>query len=362
MKNYLNFSHNGNGTLDFQILKKRVNDYLASNPKSHQTVVARALLFVAIHVSLYSFSLFQVQSNTLYFMCYILMGLNIVFLFLNMVHEAVHENIFKSKKANQRLLYFFDLFGANSYIWKNRHNLLHHNYTNVKGWDSDIEQAVLFKIFPHESNKPIHSFQHYYFVLFYPLYIFNWIFIRDFKDYFSKKQVIRNSIEIPKLEYLKFIVFKLGFLFLTFILPWMLGLALWKAALAVFVMLFVASIFSLLVLLTPHVNTLNQFPLPNNEKQLPYSWLAHQLNVTNDVKLNNWFTRNIMGNFNFHVFHHLFPKISYIHATEVTKIIKEFCTEYGYRYAAHSLSSALKLHYQLLKNNGQCVAIMEEEL
>jgi hypothetical protein len=50
-----------------------------------------------------------------------------------------------------------------------------------------------------------------------------------------------------------------------------------------------ASIFALFVLLPLHPLPDNAFPKLNKENGLPFSWLRHQLEVTNDLKENNWF-------------------------------------------------------------------------
>jgi linoleoyl-CoA desaturase len=59
----------------------------------------------------------------------------------------------KQKKANSLLLYLLDLLGANSYIWKIKHIKLHHSFPNVAGWDSDMQQHGLIKLFPSDKDK-----------------------------------------------------------------------------------------------------------------------------------------------------------------------------------------------------------------
>lgn len=350
----------------FKRLTQQVNQMLSKLPgKSRLLLLAkvRALLFPGLFIFFYTMALIECQSIPLFFSCYILMGLTIVLIFLNLIHELVHESIFKSKKVNGSLLYFFDLIGANSYIWKKRHAILHHGFPNVSGWDSDIEQASLFKIFPHETEQKIHRHQHRYFVIFYPMYLINWVFVRDFKDFFNKKQIIRKVCTIPLIEYLKLFFFKFIFVFYLVFVPTVFFQVAWlHSVLAMMAMLICAGIFALIILLTPHVNTTNKFPQYDNSGTLPDSWLLHQLLTTNDVSSNNWFTRNLMGNFNYHIAHHLFPRLPGVFAPYITNTIRQFAADNNLPYRTYSLKYALWSHYNLIRKNAIGIEILDDDM
>ncbi|WP_161622663.1 fatty acid desaturase family protein [Cesiribacter andamanensis] len=273
----------------------------------------------------------------------------------------MHNTLFRPTNLNAAFLYLFDLIGANSYIWKRRHLHLHHNFPNVAGWDSDIEQASLFRIFPHDPHRSIHRHQPRLLFLLYPFYLANWLLVRDFKDFFSKQQVIRKITRIPLPEYAKLFFFK-G-LFLTYILgvPFMLGVPLLLAIGAFLLLLLTANAFALFVLLTPHTNTQNAFPLPDARHTLPQSWLLHQFSTTNDVSGSNWWYRHVMANFNCHLAHHLFPRIPYVYAPEVTQVIREFARQHQLPYRTYPLLQALRFHYQLICQNAVGAADFLEE-
>ena len=95
------------------------------------------------------------------------------------------NTLFKNKRINNWYVHFFDLLGANSYIWKIRHIRLHHNYPNVMGWDSDFEQSEMARVFPHGHYSKMHKYQHIYLPFLYPFFLLNWLLIRDFKDFFN---------------------------------------------------------------------------------------------------------------------------------------------------------------------------------
>lgn len=239
---------------------------------------------------------------------------------------------------------------------------MHHNFPNIAGWDTDIQQAGIIKIYPQEPVKGLQKYQHYYFVFLYPFYLINWIFIRDFKDFFSKNQLIRKAVRIPAIEYFKLFAFKLVYFIYILAIPVLLGLPLLHAVLALFCMLILSGIFALTSLLTPHANVENEFPVPDETQKIQNGWFFHQLSTTNDLTVNNWLSRNLMGNFNFHLAHHLFPNISCVYAPEVTRVIRDYAIEHHLRYRSYPFFTALKYHYLLLKQNAARFDIFEEDM
>lgn len=256
---------------------------------------------------------------------------------------------------------FFDLMGANSFIWKKRHQLMHHNYPNIKGWDSDIEQSNMFKIFPDEPSTWFHKKQHRLVFLFYPFYLLNWLLVRDFRDFFSKNRIIKKTISIPKIEYVKLFVFKGIYFFYMWVVPVMwFHVPVVSILLGFLVLNFTASVFALGVLLPPHAAVQNEFPQIDTELKVPETWLTHQLKTTSDIALSNWFTGFFMGHFNYHVAHHLFPNLSYVHMPLATKAISEFALENGLPYKQLGMRQALVNHWKLLKKNAVEENIFEE--
>lgn len=331
--------------------------------RAKRIMLSKAILFPLLYIAVYAVALTRGQQPLVLYSCYVLMGALLVFIFLNLVHDAVHQSLFDAAWANRLYVYFFDLMGANSYVWSIRHRKLHHNYPNIMGWDSDIEQSDIARVFPHGAFSKAHSNQHLYLPLLYPLYLFNWLFIRDFKDYFNKEKPVWKVAEIPRIQYIKLFLFKALYLFNMILLPkWMLGVS-WLTILGAFVvMLLTASIFSLMVLLSPHANTASAFPLPDENNQLGHTWFMHQLLCTNDVKADGWFTRYFMGSFNYHIIHHLFPTLNHVHYPKVTAELQRLSIVYQLPYRAFPLWTTLKNHYLLLKRNGTAENIFEETM
>ncbi|MDF2190777.1 fatty acid desaturase [Paraflavitalea sp. CAU 1676] len=348
----------------FHQLRQEVGTLVAQlEPKRKPGIMLKALLFPILYILVYTSILLWGNNPVVLYAGYIGLGVLLVVIFLNIIHDAVHGTVFRSKQLNEWYVYLFDLMGANSYTWRMRHVRFHHNYPNVSGWDTDIEQSKLARIFPSDESLRVHRFQHIYLPLLYPLYLLNWLLIRDFRDFFDKNRTICKLTTIPRKEYLKLFLFKGLFLFYLIVLPLLLLNVGWGRTLTGFLlMMFTASIFSLIVLLSPHANTSSEFPEPDHNNQLPYNWMMHMLKTTNDVQSDNWFTRSCMGCFNFHVVHHLFPNVNHVYYPEVTSLLKQYAARYDLPYRSFPLGSSLKKHFLLLKRNGEAEDIFEETM
>lgn len=349
----------------FVALRQRVVEVVgALEGKRQRTIKLKAILFPAMYLLTYVGALIWGSNTAILYPCYFLLGLFLVLNFLNLIHDAVHQTLFDTPWINHLYVYFFDVMGANSYMWKIRHIRLHHNYPNVMGWDSDFEQSPMARVFPHGSYSKMHRFQHIYLPLLYPLYLFNWLLIRDFRDFFGKDRLVwKVNQHIPTLEYVKLIVFKAFFLIYTIVIPEVVLDINWITMITAFViMMFTASSTSLLVLLSPHATPESEFPLPDEKGVLPDSWFMHQLATTNDVSSNSWFVRFFMGSFNYHIAHHLFPHINHVYYPEVTAVIAAFAREHQLPYRSFTLSHSLLNHYHLLKINACPDNIFEETM
>lgn len=137
----------------------------------------------------------------------------------------------------------------------------------------------------------------------------------------------------------------------------------WNQTLTGFIiMMFTASITSLIILLSPHASLNSEFPEANENGEFNHTWFVHQLLVTNDVSWDNWFTRFFLGSFNYHVAHHIFPNVASIYLPEVTTKIENFAKENDLPYRKFGLFESLKGHWLLLKHNAINENIFEETM
>ena len=338
-------------------LHKRVQKRISELPSSRMNMVRFNLFFLpAIYFAMYILALTFSANYFLYLCLYALMGLMAVVIFCELIHELCHNNVFRSKKLNTTAFMLFDLLGANSYIWRLRHLRSHHRYPNVQGWDTDIEQKGPIAVYHDEELSDFIKYQNIYVFFLYPLFMINWLLVRDFRDYFAKDRIANKRFDIPRVEYFKLFFFKFSYLFFMVVVPWLFGeVTLLQSIIGLIVLTVSGSALAMIVLLTPHVNEGNDFPVPNEEGEFENSWFMHQLNTTNDLTSTNWFVRNFMGNFNYHLSHHFFPNISAVYAPEVTEVIKQFLKEHNLPYKSYSIRVSLWKHFQLIRRNAMAM-------
>jgi len=82
-------------------LYKKVNERVKKLPGSRITYVKmKIFLLPVIYLGFYLAALFWSAQPAVFYSMYILMGLTMVVIFLNIIHEAAHGNIFKKEKYN----------------------------------------------------------------------------------------------------------------------------------------------------------------------------------------------------------------------------------------------------------------------
>lgn len=341
----------------YSTLKDRVRQYFevsSGHRKANSFFYFKAFLLIGSYLVLFAVVLLS-TSVRYSFLAMISMGPVAILIGINVAHDAAHGNISERKWVNNLFLFCFDLLGANSYMWQKRHVFSHHSYPNILNKDADLKQNPLVRIFPSDKILPAHKYQFLYAPFLYILYTINWLFFRDFQDFF-KKEIGSLKIKNHEVkEILKLLFFKFFYISYIIALPLLFSpLRGLDFILAFVLMNFAASLLITLALIPSHVAEDSLFLLPNSRGFMPYSWSHHQLLSVIDFATNNWFLNFFFGGFNHHVAHHLFPNINHIHSTKITPIIKQTAMEFGLAYNHEkSFLNAYLSHYRLLKNNGK---------
>ena len=112
-------------------------------------------------------------------------------------HDANHGAYSAHKRLNRMMCFTLDLIGASSYVWRTRHNVVHHTYTNIAGADSDIDSMPLARFAPDQPLRLLHRFQHFYVWLLYGLLAINWHTIGDLA-FLLKGRVAETSLRWPR--------------------------------------------------------------------------------------------------------------------------------------------------------------------
>lgn len=164
-------------------VRRKVNQYFKENNISKhanlnmkiKTVFMLSLYFVPMTLMLTGI----VSSFWPVFAMWILMGLGMSGIGLAIMHDAIHRSYSKNQKVNNMLGYLLNLLGGYHINWRIQHNVLHHSYTNIEGFDDDIENEYT-RFSPHQKNKAFFKYQMFYSPFLYGIMTLYWFF-KDFK-------------------------------------------------------------------------------------------------------------------------------------------------------------------------------------
>lgn len=338
-------------------LNRRVRAYFKANKIStfaNHIFWIKGGGMVAVYLLAYSCLLLWGNFLAVLLSGYMVMGAMAILIGLNIGHDAAHGSVSANSFVNRSLRLVFDLLGANSYMWRNRHVFAHHPYPNIQEQDSDIQQVPFVRIFPNSVIGAIHRFQHIYMPFVYLLYTLHWLYRRDFIDFFSGNIGAFRQKEFHLGEFLKMLVFKAIYLFYVLIVPVLiLDHPWWVFLLGILLMNFSASGVVAIALVSAHVGEDAVFPDPDEQGIMTHTWAEHQIITTSDFATRNPVVNFLFGGFNHHVIHHLFPRICHVHYPYLTPLIEETAREFGLIYNCEPrLGRAILSHWRLLKNRG----------
>lgn len=338
----------------FLKLHREVEEKVLSNDKLRQKNIYKSLFLLGLYFTFYSCILFFGNNTPLLFLFYILSGFAMIVLFINGFHDAVHGAIFKKPKHNEWFTYTLELFGSNKWLWTRRHISLHHPYPNVAEWDSDIKQSDLVRIFPNSPLLSFHRYQHIYMWFVYPLYTLNWLYIRDFKDFFgTRDNYVKRVTQIPKVEVYRLFAAKAVNLFYLLFVPMILLSQPWQVVLGAWLaMHLTASMLGVIALVSTHVDEESVFPVPDEDGRFSTTWAEHQMIVTKDFSANSRVANFLFGGFTHHVAHHLFPGVGHTYYPYITPIIKRYAAENNLPYTNYPFYVAIRSHFRMLRNRG----------
>lgn len=271
----------------------------------------------------------------------------------NVMHDACHGSYSENDKVNDFWGYSLNALGSVCYFWKQKHNIIHHTYTNIDGIDDDIAKSPVIRQCYQQKWVPAHKVQHLYLPFIYMITSIAWMFIMDFQKYFSNKIYTTPRWKMDAKQEAIFWGTKVYYLIVFMALPmYMVG---FKAWLIGFLVMHVALGFTLaIVFQLAHVVEDAHFEAAYDDIHLENNWAKHQVlttaNFARKNKLVNWY----VGGLNFQIEHHLFPRVSHIHYPAISEIVKDTCKEYGLYYNDFpSMWSAVKSHFKMMKEFGQ---------
>ncbi len=347
---------NVTGSNFHQELKRRVNNYFIENNKQSTgnfSLYFKAVLFWTLYVALYIHVVFFTPMPWIAVTECLLMGGLTAAIGFNVMHDGAHGSFSNSKFWNKFAAYSVNALGASGLMWNNKHNIVHHTYTNIDGIDDDIEIKPMLRMCPTQKKYMIHRFQHIYVWFLYTLLLIFWVFATDYTKYFKQKVGVVPLKKFSKFDHFAFWIAKIGYYFMMIAVPvYMVGFTSWLIGfliLSMFAGLVLSVVFQL-----AHTVEETAFPTPADNNNIENEWAIHQIETTANFATRNKLISWLVGGLNFQIEHHLFPKISHIHYPEISKIIKSTCAEFGVKYIEYRrMRDAVVSHILHLKQMGQ---------
>ncbi len=272
-------------------------------------------------------------------------------------HDGNHGSFSTSPLVNRLAGYTGDLMGASSWIWRFKHNNLHHGNTNVDGFDMDIEQAPFARLTATQVWHPWHRYQHVYMWVLYGFLTLQWFLISDFADLVGRGVGGRRFPRQPRLrDYASIATGKALHLTWAVLVP--LWFHSWWVVLTVYVSvswtvgLLLATMFQL-----AHCTSMVVFP-GDDEPRRGAAFVQHQLRTTADIggreglaaRSAHW----LMGGLDFQVEHHLAPRLPHTAYALVAPRLADACaggTEHVRRHSG--LVAAIRSHGHWLREMGR---------
>jgi linoleoyl-CoA desaturase len=271
----------------------------------------------------------------------------------NIMHDACHDSFSTKKAVNHFFGLSMNALGTDAHMWRQKHNIVHHTYTNVDGIDDDIAKTPFLRMSETQKRFKAHRFQHIYLTFLYGISTLYWITLKDWESYFNRKEFNVEVNRMKPVDHIMFWTTKTIYFGLYFVIPGFIFGFGW-AFLGFTVMHFVLGCMMSFVFQLAHVVENVEFEHSHGEHtEIDTEWAVHQINTTSDFAVNNKVVSWIVGGLNYQVEHHLFPRISHIHYPAIQKIVSEVCAEFDVEYRSYpTTGKAIASHFRHMKRLG----------
>ena len=335
-------------------LNKRVNAYFQSEniaPRDNLAMYFKTAIIVGWVISAWALTIFFLPTIWMKVIGCIILGLGVAGIPFSVGHDANHGGYSSKKSVNYIVGLSIDLIGISSYLWKFRHNFLHHTYTNILGHDVDIDADGLVRMSPFAEHQWFHNFQHLSIYFLYSVLLIYWslsdvyliIFKRKYHDY---------AIPIPKrIDMFILLGSKIIWLGLFIGVPIAVGYTPIETLVGFCIAYMTAGLVSGNIFMMAHVMQPAEFIQPHSDSNnIDDEWAIFQIKTTVDFAPKNRFLNWYIGGLNYQTVHHLFPHICHIHYPKIAPILAQVCHERGVRYNVYpTFTEALAANYDWLK-------------
>lgn len=275
----------------------------------------------------------------------------------NIMHDANHGAFSRRPWVNRMASYTGDVLGSSSWLWRFKHNTLHHGSTNIEGVDSDIAQAPFARLSPHQQWRPWHRHQHLYLWPLYGFMTLKNLLLGDLTNLAKRRigpQPLRST---PTLAAVVGVLSgKIAHI------AWAIGVPLlfnpwWTVLVFYLTMSWLVGFFLAVTFQLAHCVEGVSF----EEETTPHrgrDFISHQLRTTTNVDstlpvLGAAF-RWIVGGLDHQIEHHLAPRLPHTVYRKVSTRFRTGCLELGVDHRRHpGVWSAVRSHARWLRTMGR---------
>lgn len=340
----------------FNALKSAVDRYFEQTGRRRTgdwRLYLKTAVLVTTAVGLYFLLLFVPMHAAVAIPLCVLLGMAMTFVGFNVMHDACHGSYSSRKWVNEVFGLTHNFLGGNASLWKLKHNIVHHTYTNVDGVDDDINNMPFMRECSSQPWKPIHRYQAVYMFF---LYGFTSLFMfgTDYLKYFSRRIHTTPIKHFTAMDHILFWVGKVFFIFVYIVIPilvvgwkpWLIGFAVVQFSMG----LTLALTFQL-----AHVVEHAEFDVAGTDpKRIENEWAIHQVKTTANFAMANRVVTWLLGGLNHQIEHHLFPRVSHVHYPALSRIVKETCHRFDLDYMNFPTTrSAIASHYRFMREMGR---------
>ncbi|MGB0403633.1 MAG: fatty acid desaturase family protein [Salibacteraceae bacterium] len=346
----------------YRVLRKEVNGYFKKEgikkTGNFSLYFKTVFLFALLLVPFSTFFIIPNMSAIAFVVMWSLMGFAMAGIGLSVMHDSVH-GVYSSNRSINDFVSHFSMFTVGGFVsnWRIQHNQLHHTYTNVKDLDEDINPPFgLLRLSPEYPLQNKHRFQHIYAWFLYTLMTVMWTTTKDIRQIvrFRKAGFYDNKDREYRNEWIRLILFKVGYFFIFVGLPFLFSPYSFGLMLLGILLMNMISGFVLAIVFQPaHVTPKSEFPLVESDSIIRNSWAGHQMittqNFANSSRLFTWY----VGGLNYQIEHHLFPNVSHVHYPAIAPMVKRIAKDYNLPYNhCDTFGAALVEHGKMLYQLG----------
>ena len=339
-------------------LKMEISDYFKKHNlsiKGNFWLFLKAIVILSVYIVPWIMLIILPLNGWIAALLCILIGIGEAGVGMNVMHDAAHGSLSRKKWVNNLFQSSMYILGSNIFNWKIQHNLFHHTYTNIYGFDPDIGTKLVIRLNDHSKIRRYHKYQYFYSFFLYGLMTLSKIVLDVVQLFqYNKSGLTKQQKANPRKEMAILLISKTLY-FLVFIgVPlWLSSFLWWEIVIGFIIVHFTAGIIMSTVFQMAHVVEGAKQPLPDASGTIPHEWMVHQLHCTSDFAPKNRILGWYIGGLNYQIEHHLFPNISHIHYRKIAPIVQTTATKFGIFYNVKpTFVSALKSHINRLKELG----------